>query len=221
MFDGFARFLPMFSISSAALHARTRSRRGIIATHAAHTRLRACAVGLLLAAGLAASPSSQAQSVVADWYHQASDRVSQVWTQGDNELYLTGYAWHNRWAYSRSKVREFNETSWGGGFGKGHYDEDGDWHGLYAMAFKDSHDDWQPMAGYGYQSIARPTENTRLGAGFTVFMTARRDIMSYVPFPGILPLVSAGYKKATLFGAYVPGKKGNGNVAFIFGKYTF
>ncbi|MYZ45304.1 lipid IV(A) palmitoyltransferase PagP [Schauerella aestuarii] len=211
----------MFFAPPTLVAERTLSSRGAVAERAARLRFRSVATGLLLAAGFAASPSSQAQSVVAGWYNQASDRVSQVWTQGDNELYLTGYAWHNRWAYSRSKVREFNETSWGGGFGKGLYDEDGDWHGLYAMAFKDSHDDWQPMAGYGYQSIARPTENTRLGAGFTVFMTARRDIMSYVPFPGILPLVSAGYKKATLFGAYVPGKKGNGNVAFIFGKYTF
>ena len=62
------------------------------------------------------------------------------------------------------------------------------------MAFLDSHSKVEPIAGYGFLKIGRVSENFRLGAGYTVFLTARHDIMSYVPFPGVLPLVSAGYK---------------------------
>lgn len=165
--------------------------------------------------------TSFAEGAVRDWYDGARARVNQVWTEGDNELYVTGYSWHNRLAYTKEKIRSFNETAWGGGIGRGLYDEDGDWHGLYAMAFLDSHSDVQPMVGYGFQKIKRVSENVRLGAGFTAFVTARRDIMSYVPFPAALPLVSVGYGRATLFAAYVPGKRGNGNVGFVFGKYAF
>ena len=55
----------------------------------------------------------------------------------------------------------------------------------------------------------------------TAFFTAREDIMNYVPFPGILPLVSAGYKNLAVQGTYVPGRRGTGNVAFFWAQYTF
>jgi palmitoyl transferase len=89
------------------------------------------------------------------------------------------------------------------------------------MAFLDSHRAPQPTAGYAFQKIGRPTENTRLGVGYTIFLTSRKDILHRVPFPGVLPLVSAGYGKSTLFATYIPGGKGNGNVLFMFGKWTF
>ncbi|KAK78219.1 putative antimicrobial peptide resistance and lipid A acylation protein PagP [Bordetella holmesii CDC-H635-BH] len=105
--------------------------------------------------------------------------------------------------------------------GRSLYDEDGDWQGLYAMAFLDSHRKVEPIAGYGFLKIGKVSENFRLGTGYTVFMTARHDIMSYVPFPGILPLVGAGYKDAMLYATYIPGGKGNGNVLFVFGRWHF
>lgn len=123
--------------------------------------------------------------------------------------------------YSAEKIRSFNEKAWGGGWGRSIYDEDGDWQGLYAIAFLDSHSKVEPMAGYGFLKIGKLSDNFRLGAGYTVFLTARHDIMSYVPFPGILPLVGAGYKDAMLYATYIPGGKGNGNVLFVFGRWHF
>lgn len=155
------------------------------------------------------------------WMERAASRIGQIWTEGDVDLYLTGYAWHNRSTYTRKEVRGFNETSYGGGIGRSIYDEDGDWHALYVMGFKDSFRHFQPMAGYGFQKIARPAPDVRLGYGFTTFMTSRRDMFGGVPFPGVLPLVSAGYRKGTLFATYIPGKHGAGNVAFMFGKWQF
>lgn len=155
------------------------------------------------------------------WLQRACNRVDQIWTTGTNDLYVTGWAWHNRSMYTASKIREFNEAALGGGYGRGIYDEDGDWQGLYAMAFLDSHSRVQPVAGYGFLKTAHLSPNWRLGAGYTLFLTAREDIFSYIPFPGILPLVSASYRDATLFATYIPGNEGAGNVLFVFGKWSF
>ena len=54
----------------------------------------------------------------------------------------------------------FSERPWGLGAGKYRYDEDGDWHGLYAMAFLDSHSDVAPIFGYCFQ---------KYGAQVTIF----------------------------------------------------
>ena len=156
-----------------------------------------------------------------NWFQSGCDRLHQIWNEGHNEMYISGYAWHNRWTYTREKVDTFREIAWGGGLGKGLYDEDGDWHGLYAMAFLDSHSDWQPIAGYAFQKIGRIGQHGRVGAGYTAFLTSRSDMFGRVPFPGALPLVSVGYRQADLYGTYIPGARGAGNVLFMFGKVAF
>src|ERR1700733_11585269 len=62
-------------------------------------------------------------------------QLHQIWVEGKTELYLSGYAWHNRYTYSQTKLKHYNELAWGSGLGKGIYDEKGNWHGLYAFAF--------------------------------------------------------------------------------------
>lgn len=158
------------------------------------------------------------------FFTRATDKVKSEWNlsmAGDTEMYLPLHTWHNRATYDHNKIKEYNENPWGLGFGKGYKDEDGDWHGFYAMAFADSHKKFQPIAGYGYTKNWYYGE-AYAGIGYTVFLTARSDIFSYIPFPAALPMVSAGYKKVNLSGVYIPGFGGNnGNVAFIWGKYTF
>lgn len=34
--------------------------------------------------------------------------LHQTWTEGNTELYLSGYAWHNRFTYSAERLREKN-----------------------------------------------------------------------------------------------------------------
>ncbi|MBV7486072.1 lipid IV(A) palmitoyltransferase PagP [Bordetella sp. BOR01] len=165
--------------------------------------------------------STWACDMQASWMQRACDRVEEIWTTGTNDLYLTGWAWHNRSMYSASKIREFNEAAWGGGFGRSIYDEDGDWQGLYAMSFLDSHKRIQAMAGYGFLKIAEISQHWRLGAGYTLFVMSRKDINNYIPFPGVLPLVSAQYRRASVFATYIPGRSGSGNVLFVFGKWSF
>ncbi len=148
-------------------------------------------------------------------------RLHQIWYDGNTELYLTGYAWHNRYTYSAERIDTYNELAWGGGFGKGFYDEDGDWHGLSAFAFLDSHSKLEPAVGYGFIKTAHLNENTRVGIGYSILVTARSDILHGIPFPGALPWITLNYRRATLAATYIPGGAGAGNVLFIIGKWTF
>jgi lipid IVA palmitoyltransferase len=150
-------------------------------------------------------------------------RLHQVWTEGHNELYVSGYAWHNRFTYSAEQIREkkYNELAWGGGFGKGFFDEKGNWHGLYAIAFLDSHKNVEPTAGYAYLKVANLTKDFKAGLGFSLLVTARPDILHYVPFPGAVPWAGVFYKKVSLKAAYIPGSSTNGNVLYVVGTYAF
>nr|WP_240039527.1 lipid IV(A) palmitoyltransferase PagP [Achromobacter aloeverae] len=192
------------------------SRKTIV--HRARLQVAALA---LATAGTALPAAAQACDSMPSWIQFACNRADQIWSTGNDDLYVTGYAWHNRSAYSADKIKSFREESWGGGYGRSLYDSDGDWHGLYGMAFLDSHGHVEPIAGYGYQSIGRVGNNLRFGIGYTVFLTARPDIFHYIPFPGVLPLASIGYDKATFYATYIPGGSGNGNVLFMFGKWSF
>jgi len=155
------------------------------------------------------------------WFSPVCKQLRDAWSKGNIDAYFTGYAWHNRYLYSTERLNTYNEAAWGGGLGKGYNDKDGDWNGLYAMAFLDSHKNVEPIGGYGFIKTAHFTENTRGGIGYTVFITARPDIFKGRPIPGILPLVSVSYLKLSLFATYIPGAQGAGNVLFCFAKYTF
>ncbi|VEG91612.1 lipid IV(A) palmitoyltransferase PagP [Legionella spiritensis] len=150
-------------------------------------------------------------------------RLHQIWNEGHTEVYLPFYAWHNRYAYTEEKLSKtiYNEKAWGFGLGKGFDDEDGDWHGLYAMAFLDSHNHVQPIAGYAFLKTAHIKDSARLGLGYSVFLTQRSDIFNGYPFPGAAPWISIGYRQASLSAAYVPGGTNIGNVLFIFAKWSF
>ena len=159
-------------------------------------------------------------------FTQLGDGVIERWNKsmaGSNQPYLPLETRHNRATYSRQAINRFNERPWGLlGYGKGYCDDHGNWQGFYAMVFKDSHMKWEPIAGYGSTwDWYTADRNWHVGLGYTAFFTAREDIMNYVPFPGILPLVSAGYKNLAVQGTYVPGRRGTGNVAFFWTQYTF
>lgn len=161
------------------------------------------------------------QKTKPDLFDQAYHRLHQIWTEGNNELYIPSYAWHNRYLYSQARVKSYNENPWGGGLGKGFYDEDGDWHGLYAFAFLDSHKNVEPIVGYAFLKILRLTEKTRVGGGYAVLATARPDINNGIPFPGALPWVSVSYSRLSLMATYIPGARGVGNVLFLITKIAF
>lgn len=143
----------------------------------------------------------------------AKQQVADTWHAADYELYIPINTWHNRNAYTVEQIDRFNEQPWGIGAGKYRYDEDGDWQGIYIMAFLDSQSKIEPIVGYGFQKVWHATNNLKLGIGYTVGVTFRDDY-DYLPLPVLLPLLSVKYKEIALQTTYIPGGEGHGNVLF-------
>lgn len=155
------------------------------------------------------------------WAQKACLLIHEIWTAGDNELYLSGYAWHNRFTYPRHKIKQYNELAWGGGLGKGLYDQEGDWHGLFAIAFLDSHRNIEPAAGYAFLKVAHFNKRNHIGIGYAVLATARPDVFHNIPFVGIIPWISIRHQKVSFSATYIPGAKGAGNVLYVIAKVKF
>ncbi|EOD1043149.1 TPA: lipid IV(A) palmitoyltransferase PagP [Citrobacter farmeri] len=157
------------------------------------------------------------------WFNTFTDNVAETWQQPEHyDLYIPAITWHARFAYDKEKTDRYNERPWGGGFGQSRWDEKGNWHGLYIMAFKDSWNKWEPIGGYGWESTWRPLPDDKfhLGLGFTAGVTAR-DNWNYIPLPVLLPLASIGYGPATFQMTYIPGTYNNGNVYFAWMRFQF
>ncbi len=148
-------------------------------------------------------------------WNKAKYNVSETWQSDTYDLYVPFYAWHNRLAYDDEHIEKYNEEAWGLGIGKYRYDKDGDWHGLYAIAFKDSNSYLETMFGYAYQKnwFVNCNRDFRVGVGFTVGVTQRHEY-SYIPVPLPLPIAGIEYGRFALQAAYVPGIKNDGNVLF-------
>jgi lipid IVA palmitoyltransferase len=157
-----------------------------------------------------------------NWFDTAWQHAEKTWNEGDVELYVPFLTYHLRFAYSDDKIDQYNEFPAGIGLGKGRYNSSGNWEGMYAMGFSDSH--YQPsfMVGYGWV----PTWNLgdsqiKAGVGLTGFLMSRQDYFGGIPFPGVLPIASLSYRQLALQAAYIPGGNNNGNVIFMWGKWTF
>ena len=147
------------------------------------------------------------------FYVHIKNTVSETWRSPNAELYIPINTWHNRNYYTKEDIDDFNERPWGLGAGKYRYDEDGDWHGIYAFAFLDSQYDIEPIAGYGFQKVWQASENFRFGLGYTAGVTLRKD-SDYIPIPVLAPLFSIKYKQVALQSTYIAGGNGYGNVLF-------
>lgn len=168
-----------------------------------------------------AEPSAVAAPVPPSWAQRLWQPVRQTWDLGTLELYLPFHTYHLRSAYTKEQIAGYQENPPGLGAGFGRYNEKGNWEGVYAMGFHDSHFKPQWMAGYGWKTFWNPVDEVKLGLGYTAFLMMRADIFDYKPFPGILPIASIGYRNLSLETAFVPGGAGAGNVFFFWAKWEF
>jgi palmitoyl transferase len=152
---------------------------------------------------------------------QMGQHLSDVWTQGSDDLYVPFHTYHMRYAYSAEKINSFREDTWGLGYGRSRYDSSGNWSGLYGMTFLDSHSKLEPIVGYGQTWMLGNPQDWHAGIGYTAFITARADIGHYTPIPGILPIASVNYKQASLNTTYMPGGTGHGNILFFWTRFGF
>ena len=153
------------------------------------------------------------------WIDRAWTELKMTYELGNTEYYATFRTWHLPWAYNQDQNKEYQNWPLGFGLGRGHFDDKGNWHGVYAMGFQDSHFKPEWNIGYGWKTFWRPVGDLKVGLGYTAGLTARTDIAHYTPVPMILPIASVDYGKLSLEGAYVPGGKGFGNVILIWAKW--
>jgi palmitoyl transferase len=172
-------------------------------------------------ATIAAAVPAQAEEAEKGWFASARDNLTQTWDQGSHELLIPTYTWHLPFAYTREKINEYQNYPYGLGYGRGRIDAKGNYHGVFAMGFQDSHFKPEWMIGYDWKTYWTLGSETKAGLGFVTGLTARTDYSHYLPIPFILPAASIEYGRLSLEAAYVPGGKGNGNVVFFTTKWRF
>jgi palmitoyl transferase len=152
---------------------------------------------------------------------KALEYTRRIWDEGDNVLYLSGYAYHGRHTYTKEKIAEFNEEAWGAGFGRTLIDENGNSNSLFGLAFLDSHSDVEAQIGYAREWRWQFAEHAAVGAGFVAMIVTRSDMFNNMPFPAVLPLASLEVHRVALMATYIPklgGEGGNGDVLYLFGR---
>ena len=90
-------------------------------------------------------------------------KAAAAWDHGDNELVVSGYAYHLRSTYTEDKLRELNEKAWGAGWARSVNDADGDNHMLFLFGFHESHNKVQWNGGYAYTTYWGRQDGVRAG----------------------------------------------------------
>lgn len=105
------------------------------------------------------------------WLSNWKNDLNRVYYSEKWEIYIPVHTWHNRAMYDKNKTDDYWEKPYGGGLGKYIIDEKGNQHSLYAMAFLDSHANWQPIAGYAWEKkwYLDQARDIRLGQGLRPF----------------------------------------------------
>jgi hypothetical protein len=172
---------------------------------------------------LLATTLLQAHSALADedraWYQRAEDEVVRSYREGDPYFYLPFRTYHMRHFYTQEQIDNYQEHPFGLGYGRGGLNKAGNWTGVYAMGFQDSHFLPQWMIGYNWMYSLHLFDDVRAEIGYAAFITTRADYAHYSPVPGIVPVASVGIHRLSLEASYVPGGKSFGNILFFWAKY--
>ena len=144
------------------------------------------------------------------------DGVKRIWSEGQTNLIVSGYAWHLPWKHRTERQKAFNDAAWGGGFGWSFAENDRRQRLLYFVANNDSHERVEYMTGYAWLARYHPYGTLRLGVGYTLFLIGRYEY-NYVPVPLILPAFSAGTDPVDVFVTYVP----YGEVVLFVARFVF
>jgi palmitoyl transferase len=161
-----------------------------------------------------------AWDTVSGWGREAGDQFRLIRDQGSIDLYVAGYTHHGRNTYTKERLDELNEKTWGAGIGQRLRNAHGNDEIIYALGISDSHFKPQLMAGYAHEWIYPMGESgVELGLGYTAMLISRQDYFGGFPFPIVLPVGSIGTRDIKLRASYVPRlsqEKGNGDVLLLF-----
>ncbi|MBY0345861.1 MAG: hypothetical protein K2P98_03220 [Neisseriaceae bacterium] len=151
------------------------------------------------------STNTSLESTEISWYDVAWRHVTDTYQQGNWEVIVPFSTYHMRNAYTPEQIAGYEESPPGFGLGKGQINSSGNYEGLYAMGYQDSHHypSWQ--VGYVWQAIWPViNEEFRVGVGYTAFILAREDIAHYRPFPAAAPMASIAYKNLAVDLTFIP-----------------
>jgi len=185
------------------------------------------ALSLILLAWLALLPRMSWALGLADvtgWAQSTWTAAVDTAKSGKDDLYFSGYTWHDPGTYTAEKRATLNSHAWGIGWGRHRVNADGNEDMVYALVFSDSHWNAEPVVGYAYQWMFNNDAPVGFGLGYTLALTSRADIFNNIPFPIALPLASIRFGRFSLYGTFIPkvnSNLNNGNVAFFFGRYAF
>jgi len=156
-----------------------------------------------------------------EWVNKGCRRVVDTYSNGSNELLVSGYAWHMPWTWTADRRAEENENAWGAGWARSVEQPDGDTESVFFLVFQDSHRNAQFNLGYSWTTYWGERENVQPGLGFTAMIIQRPDIASGVPVPVVLPLFTLRYQKVELLTTFIPtlgGGVNHGSVLYVFGR---
>ncbi|MFZ6745464.1 hypothetical protein ACO0LC_19745 [Undibacterium sp. JH2W] len=181
-----------------------------------------CVSSFMFCAASQAQTTSTPAPEEMGWWDSAKARANKILDEGDLSLMVAGHTHHGRGTYTKERIAELNENTWGLGFTKAIRTKDDNEESLYAMMISDSHFKPQPMAGYAYQWTKTLGDTVEVGGGLTGVMISRTDYFGGIPFPAVLPIASIGTRSTKLMATYVPRfskNKGNGDVLFLFVRF--
>jgi outer membrane protein W len=135
------------------------------------------------------------------WFADAWEGSKRIYRDGRSDLLLPFFTFHP--PYKFPNRHDQNEYPFGIGLARTWIDSKDNERIVYALAFSDSHYDFQPMVGYGWMARWPLMAGLRGGLGYTVLLSARADA-NYIPFPAILPLASLGTDRVTVYGTWIP-----------------
>ena len=137
------------------------------------------------------------------WWDQTVNHLKQIW-DGNIQLLVPVYTWHNRWRYDRDRIKKYNETPWGIGIGKYIEPTSDRRYGLSVLTFQDSFNKPEPSVWYSWQALWRTGKDFRPSLGFVAGLTCRENY-HWIPIPGAAPTVGFDYKSFSVEALYVPG----------------
>lgn len=181
-----------------------------------------CASSLVLSMSAQAQITTESPPEEMGWWDSGKAKVNKILDEGDLSLMVAGHTHHGRGTYTKERIAELNEHTWGMGFSKAIRTKEDNEESLYAMVISDSHFRPQPMAGYAYQWMRPLGDKVEVGGGLTGVFISRTDYFGGFPFPVILPVASIGTRNTKLMATYVPRlsrNKGNGDVLFMFVRF--
>jgi outer membrane protein W len=135
------------------------------------------------------------------WFADAWDGSKRIFRDGRTDLVMPLYTFHPPYAYPNRDQE--NHYPWGAGLSRTWIDGKDNERIVYAMAFSDSHYDFQPAVGYAWMARWPLGAGLKGGLGYTAFVAMRADA-NYIPFPAILPLASIGTDRFTVYGTWIP-----------------